>query len=171
MRASVLILASLLAAGHAAAQSIQTINGSTGTNGSVVVLSCNHCPPLQPPAKTFGYVVPTADPGSDHTEIRQIDGKMKIVSTEAYHGGSPVVFITTAGAEDIKAARADIPLPVAPSQTASVASDPPTPSVAEHTRPAIDADAKTSGIATASMGEPERPSQEIDTGNFQLRLN
>lgn len=160
--------ASLLAAGQVAAQSIETISGPmTGNNGSIVTLSCNHCPPKATAPEKLRYVVPQATAGSDHVEVRQIDGKMKLVSTEAYRGGSPVVFITTAGEMDIKAARADIPYPVATPQTASIPAGDSTAGAGN----TIDTTQKTSGIAQSALGASPAASQGIDAQSFQLRLN
>ncbi|HEX5934882.1 MAG TPA: plant virulence effector HPE1-like domain-containing protein [Pseudorhizobium sp.] len=83
----------ILASGVAAHASSITPVISHGGNGSVVAKSCSDCPPLRPKDETSGYKVPVLKDGAQRTEIVEINGEKKVVRTEAWLGGSPVVHI------------------------------------------------------------------------------
>jgi hypothetical protein len=107
-------------------------------------------------------------------ERKEINGEMKLVRTEAWLGGSPVVFISKAPEEPVKAAQVEPEpqqLPDVASAADSVPADAPAAAIA-----VIDTTAKTGAVTTASMAEigavtPQNShSQEVDLENFQLRL-
>lgn len=95
-----------LAAGNAAASSIEAIASGTTDNASVSTVSCADCPPLQS-RKKVTYVVPTIAAGDETIKLKKINGEMKMVRTEAWLGGSPVVFVSKPSHEMIKTAAAE----------------------------------------------------------------
>lgn len=173
MRTLLFIVASLLATGSAGASSVEVVKTGQDANNSISQLSCAHCPPPVVTKKT-SYVVPDVAPGTDRVELKQIDGEMKLVRTEAWLGGSPVVFITKASEEAIKAAQLAAPaehLAEAPAADALPAEAQRTATLA-----VIDGTVKTGAVSTASMAgmaaitPQDSRSQEVDLENFQLRL-
>lgn len=83
----------ILMAGSASASSITPLAGHGG-NGSLVVKTCGDCPPPKTEEEVSGYKVPVLDKGPQRTEIVEIDGEKKLVRTEAWLGGSPVVHVS-----------------------------------------------------------------------------
>ncbi|PDT85535.1 plant virulence effector HPE1-like domain-containing protein [Sinorhizobium sp. BJ1] len=163
---SLLITAVLtLAAGTAAASSVEDVASGKAVNSSVATISCAECPPLQPKKKA-SYVVPELTPGTAKLELKQIDGEMKSVRTEAWLGGSPVVFVNKASEDVIKAAavKAD---PAATGVTAASLAG-----IAD-----VDQTAKTAAVGIVSRAEPVSASmagsasQEFDPSGFELRLD
>lgn len=98
MRHLILTAAVALASGSAFASSIEPFTGNhTGPRSgqsSMIVKSCSSCPTLKPKEDAVTYTVPTLPEGTQKTEIREINGEKKLVRTEAWLGGSPVVFIS-----------------------------------------------------------------------------
>ncbi|RAX42122.1 plant virulence effector HPE1-like domain-containing protein [Rhizobium tropici] len=95
MRLLFLTLACALAGGSAMASSIQSIDGTLQSgDSSIVDKSCADCPPLKPKVAEKEYKVPTLAPGTQSVVIRSIDGEKKVVRTEAWMGGSPVMFVS-----------------------------------------------------------------------------
>lgn len=174
MRALLFTLASLAAAGTAGASSIETVTAGHNVNNSISDVSCGQCPPLVVKKKTK-YIVPEVAPGTERVELKEINGEMKLVRTEAWLGGSPVVFVHKASEADIKAAQATMPVP---EHLATVATGDALPVEAQATATLniIDNAAKTSAVTTASMTDiaavtpQDSQSQEVDLKNFQLRL-
>lgn len=140
-----------LVAGTASASSIEAIVSGTTNNASVVTLGCDECPPLQTKKKAT-YVVPTIGKGTETIELKEINGEMKLVRTEAWLGGSPVVFVSKPPEAMIKAA--------------AKAEEPAEPTAA---LPEIDQTAKTSAVA--SMTGFTADSRQFDPSALQLRLN
>lgn len=94
MRHIFLTVAFALAAGSAAASSIERIPAKPAVDaGSIVVKACADCPPLRKKDPKRDYIVPALKPGTQTVEIRDINGEPKVVRTEAWMGGSPVVFV------------------------------------------------------------------------------
>lgn len=95
MRLLFLTLACVLAGGSAMASSIQSIDGTLQSgDSSIVDKSCVNCPPLKPKVAEKEYTVPTLTPGTQSVVVRSIDGEKKVVRTEAWMGGSPVMFVS-----------------------------------------------------------------------------
>ncbi|WFU09685.1 plant virulence effector HPE1-like domain-containing protein [Rhizobium sp. CB3090] len=141
MRPLFLTLACVLAAGSAMASSIQPIDSKTETGGgSIIDKVCTDCPALKPEAVKKDYVVPELTPGTQSIVVRDIDGQRKVVRTEAWMGGSPVVFISKPTPEALAAARA-------PSD-------------------GIDFAAKTAALPEAAKAKAPAP---LDLAGFQLR--
>ncbi|NLS17895.1 hypothetical protein HGP16_15130 [Rhizobium sp. P40RR-XXII] len=95
MRSFFLTLACVLASGPAMASSIQSIDGTMQSgDSSIVDKSCANCPPLKPKVAEKEYTVPTLTPGTQSIVVRSVDGEKKVVRTEAWMGGSPVMFVS-----------------------------------------------------------------------------
>jgi hypothetical protein len=166
MRSLLITAALVLAAGTAAASSVEDVISGEAVNSSVATISCADCPPLQQ-KKNTSYIVPDLEPGTDRVELKEIDGEVKSVRTEAWLGGSPVVFVSRASDEAIKAAamEADQAAPALASADSATA-------------PFLDIDetAKTSAVGILSR-EPVSASlvgagsREFDPSTFTLRLN
>lgn len=92
-----LLLATVAIAGFAApaaASSIETIVSGSSTNGSVVSVGCGECPPLKPKDEQASYKVPVLSAGTQKVELVEQDGERKLLRTEAWMGGSPVLFVS-----------------------------------------------------------------------------
>ncbi|MGG2476601.1 plant virulence effector HPE1-like domain-containing protein, partial [Rhizobium sp. BR5] len=84
-----------LTGGSAMASSIEYINGAHVANGSFVRLDCAGCQPVKDKTTPQGYAIPSIEPGTQHTEMREVDGKRALLRTEAWLGGAPVTFVST----------------------------------------------------------------------------
>lgn len=105
MRLFFLSLACTLAASSAMASSILPIDSKTETSGgSILEKVCTDCPAIKPQIVKKEYVVPELTPGTQSIVVRDIEGQMKVVRTEAWMGGSPVVFISKPTPEALAAA-------------------------------------------------------------------
>ena len=150
MRTLLPSLAFVLLAAPALAGSIEPISGAT-TASSIETFSCSGCPSLKPKLKTSSYHVDAIAPGTQKVEIREVNGERKIFRTEAWMGGSPILFVNKAPAETVEAAERPVE------------------------ENAVDATAQTSALddsaashaATAAM----TTSREFDPAKFELRLN
>ncbi|WP_018012222.1 plant virulence effector HPE1-like domain-containing protein [Sinorhizobium medicae] len=166
---SLLITAALVsAAGPTAASSIEDVTSGEAVNSSVATVSCADCPPLQP-KKKHSYVVPELAPGTDRVEIKEIHGAVKSVRTEAWLGGSPVIFVNDAFNEAIRAAAMKTGEQAVADRSATAFP----PAISEIS---IDGTAKTASVATISQAMPVTASEaggsrKIDPAAFDLRLN
>ncbi len=173
MRHLVLTAACVFAAGSAFASSIEIVVPSESDNSSIAAVSCASCPPLVVKKKS-AYIVPEVAKGTARVELKEVNGKMKLVRTEAWLGGSPVVFITSASDDDIKAAQAkNLPLPVV---TGAMEANPADAGAQAAAVIAIDTSAKTSALGSISTKSiPSKTagmasSREFDPADFELRL-
>ncbi|ENN89011.1 hypothetical protein RHSP_02417 [Rhizobium freirei PRF 81] len=141
MRTLFLTLACVLAGSSAMASSIQSVEGTmrSGTS-SIVAKSCADCPALKPQMVEKEYNVPTLAPGTQTVVIRNIDGEKRVVRTEAWMGGSPVMFVSKPTPEALAAA--------------GVSSD------------GIDVTAKTASLKEVATAPEPAP---LDLSAFQLR--
>ncbi|MFK0275295.1 plant virulence effector HPE1-like domain-containing protein [Ensifer sp. NPDC090286] len=163
-----------LAAGNAAASSIEAIASGTTDNASVSTVSCADCPPLQS-RKKVTYVVPTIATGDETIELKKINGEMKMVRTEAWLGGSPVVFVSKPSHEMIKTAAAETDGDAA-TVTASNISNDQNPQVSKPEFLAIDQTAKTAAVTPIGASMVATPaanegSQDFDPSTLELRLD
>lgn len=141
MRSFFLTLACVLAGSSAMASSIQPVDGTMiAGKGSIVDKSCADCPPLKPKLAEKEYTVPTLTPGTQSIVVRSIDGERRVVRTEAWMGGSPVMFVSK-------------PTP----EALSAAGEP---------ADGIDITAKTAALS--NLPEAREPAP-LDTSSFQLR--
>ena len=167
MRSLLITAALLCAAGPAAASSIEEMASGTVGSSSVATISCARCPTLQPKAKP-SYVVPELAPGTERVELKEVDGEMKSLRTEAWLGGSPVVFVNKASQEAIEAAARNADRPTVADASAGAL---PADTVG------IDRSAKTAAVATISHAEPVAASmaadssRKFDPADFDLRLD
>lgn len=92
-----LLLVAIATAGIAspvAASSIENVVSGGSTNGSVVSVDCRECPPLKPKDEQASYKVPVLTTGIQKVEVVNQDGERKLLRTEAWMGGSPVLFVS-----------------------------------------------------------------------------
>ena len=160
-----------LAAGNAAASSIEAIASGTTDNASVSTVSCADCPPLQS-RKKVTYVVPTIATGDETIELKKINGEIKMVRTEAWLGGSPVVFVSKPSHEMIKTAETDGD---AATVTVSNISNDQNPQASKPEFLAIDQTAKTAAVTPIGASVVATPaaegSQDFDPSTLELRLD
>lgn len=155
MRTLLTTFALMLLAAPALAGSIEPVGGTSPTGTSVSTISCADCPALKPKRKTDPYHVDAIAPGTQKVEVREANGERKIFRTEAWMGGSPVLFVSKAPAETVQAAEAE----------KSIEDDAVT----------VDATARTSALDDTAAREAASaamvPSRELDPAGFELRLN
>ncbi|MDK1488749.1 plant virulence effector HPE1-like domain-containing protein [Sinorhizobium sp. 7-81] len=174
MRSLLISGAFALLAGTAAASSIEDVVSGKAVNSSVAAVSCADCPPLQPKKKS-SYVVPEITPGTDKIELKEIGGEVKLVRTEAWLGGSPVVFVSKAPEEVVRAAATKTG--GSATASASMGIDLRQPATGGTISPQIDETAKTAAVHAISHAEPvaasmaKDNSQEFDPAAFELRLD
>lgn len=88
------LTAFVLFAGTAQAQSVMPFPGNTqGTTPSMLSMTCETCPPIKT-AEDSNYKVPELKGSIQSVSLMEIDGQKKIVRTNAWMGGSPVVHIS-----------------------------------------------------------------------------
>lgn len=158
MRTLLPTFAFVLLAAPAFAGSIEPVATATSAGTSVETITCNDCPPLKPRRSLDAYHVDAIEPGTQKVEIREADGERKIFRTEAWMGGSPVLFVSKAPVETTQAAEVEKPAEDDAAVTETV-----------------DATARTSAVdenaarkaVTATMAS----SREFDPSKFALRLN
>jgi hypothetical protein len=156
MRTLLTTIAFVLAAAPAFAGSIEPIATGSSTGGSISAIRCDDCPALRPKAKIATYHVDALAPGTQKIEVREANGERKIFRTEAWMGGSPVLFVSKAPEEEAqKSAEA-----VKPAEDRAVT---------------VDAAARTGALTTTAAHEAASatmiPSREFDPAQFELRLN
>ncbi|MFK0384794.1 plant virulence effector HPE1-like domain-containing protein [Agrobacterium sp. NPDC090273] len=83
-----------LTSGSAMASSIEYVDGVQVSNGSFTPVKCVSCPPLKERTKPDTYAIPSIAPGTQQTEMREINGHKEMIRTEAWLGGAPVTFVT-----------------------------------------------------------------------------
>ncbi|MCB1444835.1 MAG: hypothetical protein KDJ87_03270 [Rhizobiaceae bacterium] len=168
MRLKILLSALLASAATAHAGSIDTIRTGRDTVRSIETINCTTCAPKV--EKKAASVTELA-PGTQKVEIRDVGGVRKVYRTEAWLGGSPVVFVSKALPEDAQAKAED---PAEKTDDVAAAPD------AAADRPAIAADAdmidekSTTAAVTADMGAEVKVKPRISTfdpGKLELRLN
>ncbi|MFK3962298.1 plant virulence effector HPE1-like domain-containing protein [Ensifer adhaerens] len=162
-----------LAAGNAAASSIEAIASGRTDNASVSTVSCADCPPLQS-RKKVTYVVPTIAAGDETIELKKINGEMKMVRTEAWLGGSPVVFVSKPSHEMIKTAAAETD-DAATVTVSNIAND-QNPQASRPEFLSIDQTAKTAavtpiGASMVAVPVADESSQDFDPSTLELRLD
>lgn len=170
MRRLLLTAIIALTGGSAMASSIEYINGVQTSNGSFVRHDCSGCQPLKGKAVAQGYAIPSIEPGTQHMEMRDVDGKRTLMRTEAWLGGAPVTFVSTnpalmpADASSTAIATYDNAEPVAhPEETASTPAgiDVTTTTAAVK---AISAENAAAPVSASAIAAPAFP-------DFQLRGN
>jgi len=164
MRRFILTTAVMLASGPAMASSVEVVGSVPVSNSpSIVVMSCGECP-IEAEKEKPSYVVPTLGAVEQKAEIIELDGEKKLFRTEAWMGGSPVVFVSKADGWATDGTMV----------TASAANV--TPGLSD----GIDLEATTAAVVTnagaapdsaaMSSGEPASDAT-LDLSGFELRLN
>jgi hypothetical protein len=87
------VSAFVLVGGNASASSITAIGGTQSSSPSIVVKHCNDCGGAVAETQS-SYTVPLLERGTQRTEIVEIGGVKKLARTEAWLGGSPVVYVS-----------------------------------------------------------------------------
>ena len=157
MRHLILTAAAIALAGHASASSIEFVTTPEIDNNSVISIGCDQCPPLKTDARKRGYEVPTLAEGAQQVEFVDIDGEARLRRTEAWMGGSPVVFVTkaegwTAGDGELVAA--------APGGGVDLTT----------TTAAVGAEAENTTGESVTTDDAVSTAATLDTEQFQLRL-
>lgn len=98
MRVIIIAALAMMASGLAqpvlaGGSSIEIITTSSNNTPSVLKLSCGTCPPLSDAGNAHERATPQLAKGTQHIEVRTVHGQRELVRTEAWLGGSPVVFI------------------------------------------------------------------------------
>ncbi|MCM2476842.1 hypothetical protein HGO38_25675 [Rhizobium sp. CG5] len=96
MRHLILTALAVLSSGPVLASSIEFVTPATGSSHSIVTLRCSDCPALAADTRKPSYIVPNLATGTQTVEIHDVDGVATMRRTEAWMGGSPVVFISKA---------------------------------------------------------------------------
>ncbi|MGX5665340.1 plant virulence effector HPE1-like domain-containing protein [Rhizobium daejeonense] len=156
MRNLVLTSILLAAAAPAHASSIEVVGPQAAKGNSIIVMSCANCPAPQEVQVKRSYVVPHVAGGKQSAEIIEVNGEKKLKRTEAWMGGSPVVFM---------------------SKAEGWATDGSVVTAAGPQEDGIDAQATTAAVpvaapapaATAGMTGPSEP-KPLDVTTFDLRL-
>ena len=158
MRTLLPTFAFLLLAAPAFAGSIEPAGGGSSEGTSISAIRCGDCPALKPKLKAETYHVDAIDAGTQKVEIREENGERKMFRTEAWMGGSPVLFVSKAPVETLQAADAEKPLDDSTTATETV-----------------DASARTSALDATAAREAATatmvPSREFDPAGFELRVN
>jgi hypothetical protein len=143
---------------HAAmASSIEVIDHDRTDNKSIINLRCGSCPPLKEKVTASQYVAPSLQSGVQKTEIRDVNGTKEMFRTEAWLGGSPVVYVSTAKTW----------MPAEDSGTTLAA----TKDGPEHAPDGIDFEATTTSISKPQPPVAASTVTKPDFSNFSLRLN
>lgn len=158
MRFFLLASALSLIAGSAVASSVEPITTKKISAGSIVIKSCDDCPELKIIKSKRAYVVPALKEGTQVTEIRDVNGEKKVVRTEAWLGGSPVIFVSKAPAEAVTAA--------------ATAGQPAQAAEIELPATGVDATATTAAVGVAGAEEPAiaASTPTLDATDFNLRV-
>ncbi|MDR6756184.1 hypothetical protein J2Y48_001474 [Mycoplana sp. BE70] len=158
MRSLLPTVAFALLGAPALASSIEPIASGGKGQGSIQTISCADCPALKETKRSKTYIVPDIEPGTQKVEIREVDGERKVFRSEAWLGGSPVIFVSKAPEEGTGNTEA-----TDSAETGNI----------------IDPEAKTGALetgsaavaATAAAGSQEAGSRELDPSGFELRVN
>ncbi len=184
MRFHFTLATALILAGPALASSIETV-GVTTKAGSIVVKSCADCPAPEPVVHRDSYIVPALRTGTQTIELKDINGEKKVVRTEAWMGGSPVVYISNPPKQDetaqpattAPATKPATAVPVADSmistQTQAIEAA-AIGTTAAPPRDGIDKSATTAALdtdpAAAAPVETATAVKPLDASKFELRL-
>lgn len=124
MRFVIVTAVMALSSSAAFAGSIDSVMTQSNISPSQTLIICENCPPPPKPQKVTRDDEPRWKPGAENIEIREINGTKKRLSTEAWFGGSPVLFVTKAPGEDGTDTAATQPMPgVDPGSTTAALTD------------------------------------------------
>ncbi len=184
MRFHLMLTTALVVAGPALASSIDKV-GVVTRAGSIVVKSCTDCPAPKPVERHDTYLVPALKSGTQTVELKDINGQKKMVRTEAWMGGSPVVYISAppqpdgappvvAAPEPSAATVITAPVVVSAISTQTQAIEAAAITMVPATRDGIDQTTTTSAVETDPAAdtpvETAAAIKPLDASNFELRL-
>lgn len=167
-----LLLATLMASASvpASASSIEQIQSNTGSIGSIVKISCEHCPPATDGPSV--YKVPALPQGVAQEQIVAKNGAPEVMRIDRFMGGSPVLTYSKAQGpiiEEMRAAEQKVAESKAAARNAELA--------------ALDAKRATilppddrhtialTGIDRATTAAVEADAAPFDPAKLSLRLN
>ncbi|MDX3925591.1 MAG: plant virulence effector HPE1-like domain-containing protein [Shinella sp.] len=166
MRNLLPVLAFAAFASPALASSIEPVASGTAGENSIETVRCLDCPPLKEKPKSESYFVQPIEPGTQKVEIREESGERKMYRTEAWFGGSPVVFVSKLPDEPVTAPQTETAGAEDAAEDMEMAGD------------AIDREATTSALhrgaaadAMAANAAAAAGSRQFDSSSFELRLN
>jgi len=140
----ILLLAGMMAMAAFAAHagSIEVISKDNDSAKSIEKVSCPICAPLKKKKAEITEISLT--PGTEKVEVKQVDGVLKVYRTEAWLGGSPVVYVSKASTDLVDA------------KTAQVEQKPTGPAITELSKDAaVTIDTSTTSAVTADMSPPD----------------
>lgn len=131
-----------MAASAAHAGSIEVIRKDDDSAKSIEKVSCPICAPLKKKKAEIAEI--SLAPGTQKVEVKQVDGVLKVYRTEAWLGGSPVIYVSKASTDLIDAKTAQVEQKF----TEPAATDVPKDA-------AITIDTSTTSAVTADMSPPD----------------
>jgi hypothetical protein len=152
------------------AGSIDVIKTNAERSGSIERIRCESCL-RETEVKKAASVIELA-PGTQKIEIREVDGVRKVFRTEAWMGGSPVVYVSKSIDLQPPVVAEEKPV-MRPENVADAPAVITQPQPAQAEADMIDQNAKTSAV-TADMGantKVEIKAPAFDPAKLQLRLN
>ncbi|NKN39678.1 hypothetical protein HFC70_25340 [Agrobacterium sp. a22-2] len=155
MRHLILTAFAVLSSGPVLASSIEVVTPASGSSHSIITMRCTDCPPPSADTRKPNYIVPSLATGTQTVEIEDVGGVATMRRTEAWMGGSPVVFVSKADgwlAEGGMLA------------TKGMTGDGIDPAA---TTSAVNARPMQAGMGTPPM---DAPPAALDTSGFTLRL-
>jgi hypothetical protein len=170
MRLTLLTLIVVASGASAQAGSIDMVKSGQDNSRSIEHIRCDTC--IKKMEQKAAAAVIELAPGTQKVEIRDVDGVKKVYRTEAWMGGSPVVYVSKAVVQDPPVVADD-----KSDQTTQETAD--TPAAVTTSQPAaaeanmIDEKSKTSAV-TADIGANTKvaiKAAPFDPSKLQLRLN
>jgi hypothetical protein len=157
-------LTSFLLAGVATAHAgaIDTIT-TGGEPDSIQAVTCKGCPPLKDSIKAKQAAL-ELKPGTQRIEYKKVHGEMKAYRTEAWFGGSPVVFVNKAS--DFLPEGSDVAAVIKVQDQGTASLNPPNVIDTTTTTSAVSAD--LDGDANPAALKPV--AAKFDPAAMQLRL-
>ncbi|MBB4064372.1 plant virulence effector HPE1-like domain-containing protein [Gellertiella hungarica] len=162
-----LALLAFASAAHAGSVEEVTALPKSAKVESITVIGCGDCP--APAPKKLAYQVPVLKPGEQKLELRTVAGERKLFRTEAWLGGSPVVFVSTPSQDEIAALEGRPKQPglagdgIDKNATTAAVKDGPEAGSESGAKPPI----------AASMASEDAPAaaKPLDTSSFSLRTD
>ncbi len=90
----VVTMIAVFAGTAASASSITGIGSTHSATPSIVEKRCNGCSALTAPSEHDTYKVPVLTQGTQKVEVLDVNGERKLVRTEVWFGGSPVIHVS-----------------------------------------------------------------------------
>ncbi|UVC10039.1 hypothetical protein IHQ71_05380 [Rhizobium sp. TH2] len=166
MRVYILALAAFSVTSLAHAASINSVKTGVNKVRSIEAIHCAKC--IQETRKKVAPAAIELAPGTQKVELRTVDGVTKVYRTEAWLGGSPVVFVTKASDAMIAKHIMDKPA----ENVVAKADEKPVEQPAAADANMIDRITTTAAV-TADMGAAIKvePKAAFDASKLELRLD